>query len=302
MAPNIMKEAFVMNFSEKLRALRKQFKFSQEQLAEKIGVSRQAITKWETDGGLPDIENLMAIAALFSVSMDELMSGEKLVRAVSDYAYESVTEYDISCQTHFDIQAPGVQEISLTAADDEKLRIRLASNVIQTLAQDYKVKIDEHRSRLDVGIRRTGKSSEAEGKEALFIHISLPARYCEEVELSAIADVLRLNGMAFPFEFDGKARSVYLESVKGTVALNCSIDMDIHAGELPAAIEVNQINATSVLHIPQDAKYYTKTKGRSNQIRFAKDGKPAESHIDANAEHRIELAGMNAELLISQGL
>ena len=233
-----------MSFAEKLKTLRKQIKFSQEQLAERINVSRQAITKWETDGGLPDIENLMAIGALFSISMDELLSDEKLIRTPLDYAYESVTEYDISSPSHFDIQAPGALEVSVTATDDEKLRVRLSSNVLLSLTQDYKIKIDEHRNRLDVDIRRVGESSEAESKAALFIQISLPTRLCEEVELSVIADVLRLNGLLFPFELDGKVHNVYLEEVKSVVALNCNTDMIIHTDELPTTIDVNQINAT----------------------------------------------------------
>ena len=289
-----------MKFSEKLKTLRKQFKFSQELLAEKLNVSRQAITKWETEGGLPDIENLMAIAALFSISMDELLSEEKVFRTVSDYTYESVTEYDINRLCQFDIKAPGASEIYITVSDNEKLRVRLASNILQTLSQDYKVKIDEHRSRLDVDIGRAEKSSEAEGKEALYIHISLPASYCEGVELSGVSDILRLNGLGFPFELDGKTHNVYLEKVTGIVSLNCNNDMDIHADELPAAIEVNQINATSTLHIPADAKYYTKVKGKSNKIRFAVEGNPVESSADVGAENRIELAGMNVELLITQ--
>lgn len=55
-----------MTFAEKLKNIRKQSGMSQEQLAEKLGVSRQAVTKWETDAGIPDIENIMAISALFS--------------------------------------------------------------------------------------------------------------------------------------------------------------------------------------------------------------------------------------------
>ena len=47
-----------MTFAEKLKSLRKQASMSQEQLAEKLGVSRQAVTKWETDTGIPDIENM----------------------------------------------------------------------------------------------------------------------------------------------------------------------------------------------------------------------------------------------------
>lgn len=66
-----------MDFSEKLRSMRKEYKMSQEQLAEKLNVSRQAITKWETGGGLPDIENVLAIAELFQISLDELLSAKK---------------------------------------------------------------------------------------------------------------------------------------------------------------------------------------------------------------------------------
>jgi len=289
-----------MNFSEKLRTLRKQYKLSQEQLAEKINVSRQAITKWETEGGLPDIENLLAIAALFSVSLDELLSEEKLICKMPDYAYESVTEYDISCPTQFDIHVPGAAEVVVATAENEKLRVRLASNVLQTLPRDYKAQLDEHRNRMDVDIRRVGQSSEAEGKKALVVHVSLPARYCEGVELSVSTEILRLNGTGFPIEFDGSVKSVYLDGVKGVVALNCNTDMDIYADELPDAIEINQINATSTLHIACGTQCFTKVKGKSNRIRFTIDGKPAESSANADAECRIELAGMNSELLVDQ--
>lgn len=289
-----------MKFSEKLCDLRKQFKFSQEQLAEKIGVSRQAITKWETDGGLPDIENLMAIAALFSVPMDDLMSEEKLFRAPSEYAYESVTEYDISRLMSFDIHAPGALEVRVSATSREKLRVKLSSNVLQTLSQDYKTSLDEHRNRMDVDIRRVGKISEANGKEALCIHIFLPDKYCKEAELSVISETIYLDGINFSFELDGKARKIYMKNVKGTVALNCNTDMEVFADRLPDAIEINQINATSVLEIPHDAAFYTKIKGKSNSIRFAEDGKPSEAPANTDVETRIELTGMNAELLINK--
>lgn len=47
-----------MTFGQKLKEIRKKFGLSQEQLASTISVSRQAITKWERDDGLPDISNL----------------------------------------------------------------------------------------------------------------------------------------------------------------------------------------------------------------------------------------------------
>ena len=46
---------------------------SQRTLAEKIGVSRQAVTKWETGAGVPDIENMISISNLFNISIDELI-------------------------------------------------------------------------------------------------------------------------------------------------------------------------------------------------------------------------------------
>lgn len=62
-----------MSLGTKLKEVRKKSGLSQEQLAEKLCVSRQAVTKWESDRGLPDVENLKAIAALFDVSVDYLI-------------------------------------------------------------------------------------------------------------------------------------------------------------------------------------------------------------------------------------
>jgi len=284
-----------MIFAEKLKVLRKQFKLSQEQLAEKIGVSRQAITKWETEVGLPDIENLMAIAALFSISIDELLSGEKLARTQAAFAYESITEYDVRKLCHFDIHAPGALEITMTASENEKLRIRLASHVHQTLESDYKVQIDEHRNRMDVNVHRSGQASDSSGKENLYIEISLPSSLCETAELSAITHTLRLTDTTFPIELDGKAGKVLLEGANSSITLNCNIDMDIRAEQLPAVLEINQINATSALHIPESSTYHTKIKGKTNKIIFTREGG---YQGDVDSESRIELAGMNAELVI----
>ncbi len=62
-----------MTFGEKLSVLRKEAKLTQKELAEKLGVSRQAITKWEGDNGVPDIDNVLKISTLFGVSIDELL-------------------------------------------------------------------------------------------------------------------------------------------------------------------------------------------------------------------------------------
>ena len=66
-----------MTFAEKLKKARNNAGLSQEQLAEKLCVSRQAVTKWETGKGMPDIENIRAISSLLNVSIDDLLSSEE---------------------------------------------------------------------------------------------------------------------------------------------------------------------------------------------------------------------------------
>ena len=68
-----------MEFNEKLQELRKNKGLTQEELAEILFVSRTAISKWESGRGYPNIESLKAIAKLFSITVDELLSGEELL-------------------------------------------------------------------------------------------------------------------------------------------------------------------------------------------------------------------------------
>ena len=68
-----------MEFNEKLQELRKQRGLTQEELAEALYVSRTAISKWESGRGYPNIDSLKAISKFFSVSLDELLSGDELL-------------------------------------------------------------------------------------------------------------------------------------------------------------------------------------------------------------------------------
>lgn len=63
-----------MTFGEKLRSARKEAGLSQEQLAEKLCVSRSAVAKWESGGGLPDVSSLRLISQLLGVSIDYILS------------------------------------------------------------------------------------------------------------------------------------------------------------------------------------------------------------------------------------
>ena len=69
----------MMEFNQKLQELRKQKGLTQEELAEKLYVSRTAISKWESGRGYPNIDSLRAIARFFSVTLDELLSSNELL-------------------------------------------------------------------------------------------------------------------------------------------------------------------------------------------------------------------------------
>ncbi|MBR5262229.1 MAG: helix-turn-helix transcriptional regulator [Clostridia bacterium] len=68
-----------MDFCEKLQALRKSREMTQEELAQALYVSRAAVSKWESGRGYPSIDSLRDISDFFSVSIDDLLSGEKLI-------------------------------------------------------------------------------------------------------------------------------------------------------------------------------------------------------------------------------
>lgn len=68
-----------MEFHEKLQELRKNNGLTQEELAEALYVSRTAISKWESGRGYPNIDSLKEISRYFSVSIDDLLSSEKLL-------------------------------------------------------------------------------------------------------------------------------------------------------------------------------------------------------------------------------
>jgi len=71
-----------MEFNNRLYDLRKKSGYSQEELANRLNVSRQTISKWEVGDSSPDMEKLIAISDLFNVSLDELVKGETVTSNV----------------------------------------------------------------------------------------------------------------------------------------------------------------------------------------------------------------------------
>ena len=92
-----------MSIGQKLKDARKKAGLSQEQLAEKLCVSRQAITKWESDKGIPDIKNIQNISKLFGVSIDSLLNDGDRISA--NVIKESVNLDDYPAESKFKSKA-----------------------------------------------------------------------------------------------------------------------------------------------------------------------------------------------------
>lgn len=288
-----------MTFGKKLKDIRKRAGMSQERLAERLGVSRQAVTKWETDAGTPELENITALSSLFHVSIDELLSRETDGNRPADYLYESVTEYDIDLPKHFDMKLGGADTLLLSGYEGEKILVRLASNSLTSLKSDIKVKIDDIKTRLDLDIIRKNEITEACAKKALMIFIKLPKRYISKIELSVNAENIELHSLECDsIELDTKTRNVTLDGVAGTVEFNCNLDMNIICNSLNGTVEINQLSAASKICVPEGTAFAAKVKGIGNRISYERDGGPADDFSIPDSDNIIELNGMKTELVI----
>lgn len=292
-----MEDKFMI--SMRIRELRKQAKLSQEMMAEKIGVSRQAITKWETGLGVPDIENLVAIADLFKLSLDELMGRDiEHETLAKDYLYESVTEYDIDGKKDFDISFMGANKLKLYAYEGEKVKVILLSDTISDIQNELKTKIDDIKRKIDIDIKRVGNLSETVAKNELTIKILIPQLYMGEVDLNGNTNILELKNLELDnIEFSGKSKEITLENIKSHIEIDTNEDAKLYVKNVEGALDINQLSATSKLYIASTDEFGFVTKGVLNKVLCKQDMLNIK---EASEEPKlvIELNGIKSELSI----
>lgn len=127
-----------MKLEEKLVSLRKAKGLSQMKLAEKMNVSRQAISRWETGAAIPSSENLKYLSDLYSVSLDYLLSDEKTKEYVFDLFWSEHTSVDEQSVINFCSQK-GVNYSDLSN-NDRELATDAYTNFLQ---QDYFLEFQE---------------------------------------------------------------------------------------------------------------------------------------------------------------
>ena len=119
-----------MDFAQKLLNLRTQSGYSQEALAEKLNVSRQAISKWELGTTLPETEKVIAISDFFKVSLDYLLRGH--IRMDSDESLDRMVLRFLGSAQDMENIAEELIDIMQDGIIDEKERVR-GEAIIDTL-------------------------------------------------------------------------------------------------------------------------------------------------------------------------
>ena len=288
-----------MDFGQKLKEIRKNEGLSQEQLAEKIGVSRQAITKWETGRGLPDIENMMILAEIFKTTLDELVSQAMPQSTPKTPVYHSETSFDIDRQTHFDMQIGAAHSLTVCTGEDEKLHIDLASESMENIGSLFKVKLDQNRGKLDVECIKKDGVSRYEAADALSVIITLPKALTVHCEMAASVKELRLTNLTLDcLEYDGDAQSVTVTDCCGSIELTSRTSYDITVDGIRGSLDINQWKADSIVHIPGDADFSVRNKGRGCRVFYQRNGESTENGGREDSENILSLSGVHSELIV----
>lgn len=288
-----------MNFSEKLKEIRKDKGLSQEQLAEKIGVSRQAITKWETGKGLPDVENMVIIAEIFKTTLDELLRDSAIKQESEKPVFISETIYDIDCEKHFDINIGNASAVILSSGTDEKLHIKLYSETLENLDAMFKIKLDEKKNKLDVNCLNKNRLSRYEAEDSLKVEIILPDKYSDHCEIEASVKLLVVRDLHLRcLEYDGDVEQVLISNSSGSLEFTAKTDYDITVDKITGRLDINQWKAKAIVHIPEDNLVKVINKGRKCNVYYVKNDNVIEYENFADDKNELSVSGIFSELIV----
>lgn len=288
-----------MDFGDKLKQYRLKEALSQEQLAEKIGVSRQAITKWETKRGLPDVENMIILAELFKLTLDELVLEEVKKQEDKSVVFESETVYDIDTGKHFDISLGGARKITIKTGLDEKIHIMLSSESLAEIGSLFKVKLDERRNRLDVELVNKKGVSRFETQESVDITLLLPEKFTKHTEVGASAKELFIEDLRLSrLEYDGDAEKIFVRDTEGSLEFTGKTDYEIFISGNCTKLDVNQFKAKTIVHLEHADSYRISNNGRKCKFIVRKNGEIVEYEEKETAENTISISGIFSELIV----
>lgn len=148
-------------------------------------------------------------------------------------------------------------------------------------------------------VNRRNGVSEAAAKEAVSIFVQIPSPYIGKIECAVHAGSVEIRSLECDsIELDVKTPNIILEDVSGTLEINCNLDMEVVCRSLNGEVAINQVSATSKIHIPENAVFTAVTKGIGTSISYENGGRQTERFDTPDAENIIELNGIKSELVI----
>ena len=274
-----------MTLGETIKYYRSQLNMSQTELGDKIGVSRQAVTKWETDTGIPDINNIQSLAKVFHISIDTLLSHH------IDTPYVSKIEYDLDIPKDFDINLGTLGDVSIEGYEGEKLLIQLSSSSYSDLQKDFKMKFDDNKEKLDIDLMTKEYVTKIQRRE-VNLSIMLPVHYIHELECNVLPSSMSMSHVtADSIELDIKTSTLDLKDIHGHIEIDCNIDMIINIDTIDGKLDLNAVRCSSQLNITSPSHFKTVSKGIKTKIIYEKD-------TDEESDNQIELNGIMSELMI----
>ena len=280
-----------MTLGQTIKYYRTKFNLSQSELGDQIGVSRQAVTKWETDAGIPDINNIQSLAKLFQISIDTLLSSDHHAQSL----YESRIEYDIDMLKDFDMNLGTLGEVTIEGYKEEKLIIQLSSSTYQDLQKDFKIKFDDNKERLDIDLMTKDYVTKIQRRD-INMYVMLPSQYLQRIECNVLPSSMSLRHViSDSIELDIKTSSLDLLDIHGHIEVDCNIDMMITTDAIDGKLDLNAVRSASQLIITSPCLFNTLTKGIKTKIIY-------EGDIDEDSDNQIELNGIMSELTIKNGM
>lgn len=279
--------------NDKIKALRKMNNMTQEELADKLYVSRQAITKWESGLGTPDISNIEAIAKLFNLSIDELLSNDLNINKDN----VSRTEFDIFNKKSFNLKVGTINKLDVTTSDIEKVIVEVRTDLSIEAYKIIKIKLDEEK---DINlVAKDNKNidiSKQDARDHIFIKMILPNKLTNDIELEGNINELNIHDMLEDrlIEFDGRANNIILSNLRGHLEINCNIDLNIDYDGSLRQLDINQLKSISNLYLTKDVDLNIYNKGRASNIIFK------DFINNDKANNKIELNGYKSELTINR--
>lgn len=129
-----------IEIADRLVKLRKEKGLSQEELAEKLGLSRQAVSKWERAEASPDTDNLICLAKLYGVSLDELLNTDEDIETIVKEQVKEKREVTEDCNEENDKSSVSLDGKGLHCIDDDGSRVDISSKGVDITDKDGNVK------------------------------------------------------------------------------------------------------------------------------------------------------------------